>query len=100
MDVSVLKELKEKAKKLTPEENLDLITHLLNRVRTVGFASVDRRKWSEICGKAPYPLVGEDAQAWVTRNRKESDERRKKNWRFCTESFLTSDALHFIIKSS
>ena len=81
MDVNVLKELKEKARGLTPEENLDLITHLLNRVRTIGMGSVDRRKWSEICGKAPYPLVDEDAQAWVTRNRKESDERRQKNWR-------------------
>jgi len=80
MDVSVLKELKDKAKKLTPEENLDLITHLLNRVRAAGSASTSRRKWREICGKAPYPLVGEDAQSWVTRNRKESDERRQKNW--------------------
>ena len=81
MDVNVLKELKEKAKRLTPEENLDLIAHLLNRVRAVGITSVDRRKWSEICGRAPYPLVDEDAQAWVTRNRKESDERRQKTWR-------------------
>ncbi|MBS3907083.1 MAG: hypothetical protein KGZ49_08610 [Syntrophaceae bacterium] len=80
MDVSVLKELINKAKGLTPEENLDLITHLLNRIRVAGSASKDRRKWSEICGKAPYPLVGEDAQSWVTRNRKESDERRQKNW--------------------
>ena len=28
------------------------------------------RKWEEIRGKAPYPLVGEDAQTWVSRNRK------------------------------
>jgi hypothetical protein len=81
MDVSVLKELKEKAKGLTPEENLDLITHLINRVRTVGMVSTGRRKWGEICGKAPYPLADEDAQACVTKSRKESDERRQKGWR-------------------
>jgi hypothetical protein len=81
MDVSVLKELKDKAKGLTPEENLDLITHLLHRIRAAATDSMDRRKWSEICGKAPYPLVDEDAQAWVRRKRKESDERRQKNWR-------------------
>ncbi len=79
MDVNVLKELKEKAKGLTPEENLDLIAHLVNRVRTAaGTALADRRKWSEICGKAPYPLTDEDAQTWVTKSRKESDERRQK----------------------
>ena len=31
------------------------------------------RKWSEIAGTAPYPLVGEDAQQWVNRIREESD---------------------------
>ncbi len=81
MDISVLKELKEKAKGLTPEENLDLIAHLIIRVRAAGIASVGRRKWGEICGKAPYPLIGEDAQTWVTKSRKESDERRQKRYR-------------------
>ncbi len=74
MDLNTLNELKEKAKGLTPDENLDLIAHLMNKVRTASLASAGRRKWSEICGKAPYPLVGEDAQTWVARNRKESDE--------------------------
>ncbi len=78
MDIDVLKELKEKAEGLTPEENLDLIAHLINRVRTAGTALAERRKWSEICGKAPYPLTGGDAQTWVTTSRKESDERHQK----------------------
>jgi hypothetical protein len=81
MDVSVLKELKEKSERLTPEENLDLIAHLLNKVRIAQASSPSRRKWSEIYGKAPYPLAGEDAQAWVTTTRKESDEKREKQWR-------------------
>ena len=31
-----------------------------------------RRKWREIQGKATYPLVGEDAQEWVSRTRQEA----------------------------
>lgn len=81
MDVTVLKELKEKAERLSPEENLDLIAHLLNKVRITRIGSASGRKWIEIYGKAPYPLTGEDAQEWVTRTRKESDEKREKQWR-------------------
>jgi hypothetical protein len=35
------------------------------------------RKWSEICGEAEHPLAGEDAQQWVSRSRRESDEDRE-----------------------
>ena len=31
------------------------------------------RAWSEIEGAAVLPLAGEDAQAWVTRTRREGD---------------------------
>ncbi len=81
MDLNTLNELKEKANGLTPEENLDLIAHLMNKVRTASLASAGRRKWSEICGKASYPFTGEDAQTWVTKSRKKSDERRQKGCR-------------------
>ena len=40
-----------------------------------------RRAWSEIRGMAPYPLCGEDAQQWITRSRRESDEQREKGVR-------------------
>lgn len=36
------------------------------------------RRWSEIAGAAKYPMVGEDAQEWVTRTRQEGDEQRAK----------------------
>ena len=35
------------------------------------------RAWSEIEGASTYPMVGEDAQAWVTRTRREGDEYRE-----------------------
>ena len=81
MDVNMLKELKEKSNTLSAEENLDLIAHLLNKVRTTQMASASERRWSEIYGKGPCPLAGEDAQTWVTKTRKESDETREKQWR-------------------
>jgi hypothetical protein len=36
-----------------------------------------RRSWREIRGSVEYPQCGEDAQAWVTRGRRESDEHRE-----------------------
>ncbi|HLA29142.1 MAG TPA: hypothetical protein VJZ49_14745 [Syntrophales bacterium] len=81
MGVRVLNDLKEKAAGLTPEENLELIAHLLSNVRITPKVLVKKRRWREIYGKAHYPLTGEDAQTWVTRTRKESDERREKQWK-------------------
>jgi len=77
MRVNVLNELKEKAAGLTPEENLELIAHLVRNVRITPEVIIKRRRWREIYGKERYPLTGEDAQTWVTRNKKESDEGRE-----------------------
>ena len=32
--------------------------------------------WNELRGIMPYPICGEDAQAWVSRTRREGDEHR------------------------
>ncbi len=44
-------------------------------------SQVERRAWSEIRGTVGYPFLGEDAQEWVSRTRRESDEEREKQWR-------------------
>ena len=36
-----------------------------------------RRRWSDIRGIAASPLLGEDAQAWVLRTRREDDVHRE-----------------------
>ena len=36
----------------------------------------NRPSWTAAAGMFEYPLVGEDAQAWVTRTRREGDEQR------------------------
>ena len=70
-----LDELIRKAESLSPEDRLRLLEHLSRRV------SPERaqRQWREIRGAAPYPLVGKDAQTWVSRNRREGDEHRLRN---------------------
>ncbi|MEJ6486342.1 hypothetical protein N0Y54_34645 [Nostoc punctiforme UO1] len=37
-----------------------------------------KRKWSDLKGKALYPLLGEDAAEWVSRTRREGDEHRER----------------------
>ena len=57
----------------TPEEYL--------RAAVEGLLRPMERKgpsWSEAAGMFSYPLVGEDAQAWVTRTRHEGDEHRER----------------------
>lgn len=61
---------------LTPEQKLRMIAYLADSLRQ-SQPTPQRRKWSEIRGAAPYPLFGEDAQAWITRNRQETDEHQE-----------------------
>jgi len=79
MTIDISPEMKEKldaeAAKLqqTPEEYArTVVENSLPRTARAG------RSWSEIAGAATYPLAGEDAQAWVTRTRREGDEHRER----------------------
>lgn len=75
MATNTLDELIKQADSLTPDEQLRLIAHLAERAREAYTSSRPRRQWQEICGAAQHPLVGEDAQNWVSRTRRESDAR-------------------------
>ena len=68
-----LDELIRKAERLSPEEGLRLIQHLS---RTVSRGNVGRQ-WREISGAAPYPVLGKDAQDWVSGTPREGDEHRQ-----------------------
>lgn len=67
-------EIIEQAERLSLEDQLYLITVLAERARNTQRARAGRREWKEICGSAPYPQTGEDAQVWVSRARQEGDE--------------------------
>ena len=81
MTTAVLDDLMERASTLTPDEQLWLVEHLAERIREAHAGPKRRRKWAEICGAAPYPLLGEDAQAYVSRTRREDTEGRERQLR-------------------
>ena len=74
-------EIARQAELLAPEDQLYLIARLADKARHTYRQTPPRRKWHDICGAAPYPLTGEDAQTWVSRARAENDEDRERRWR-------------------
>ena len=74
-----LQEIIRQVDTLSPEEQADLAAYLDERTRSIKPTVKRRRKWSEIAGIAEYPLTGEDAQAWITRDR--TEEERELPWR-------------------
>ncbi len=55
----------------------DLLNKPSERLFKLDLLSKPHRQWREIVGTATYPLVGEDTQMWVSRNRLEGDEQRE-----------------------
>ena len=80
MSTQVYDEVVKQVDTLRVEEQLRLAAHILDRARQVVAQEETRHKWADIRGLATYPMLGEDAQAWVSRTRRESDERRQKQW--------------------
>jgi len=76
MTQALLQALLQQAKTLPPDEMLELATQLIHRAKQRFPATKSRRKWSELAGVATYPLVGEDAQVWVSRERQEGQGNR------------------------
>ena len=78
MSQELLNELISKSEELNIEEKLQLMRYLSSHLqRNDSLTPKPRRKWREIQGKATYPLVGEDAQEWVSRTRQEATENRE-----------------------
>ncbi len=77
MSLSLEKILSE-IEQLTPQEQLTVMTHLLESLKKHINQTQPKRNWSDLKGMAPYPLLGEDAQEWVSRTRKQGDEHRER----------------------
>jgi len=73
-----LQDVLDRAGALDAEDQLRVIAHLAEQIRRSRAPETPRRRWREIAGAAPGPLLGEDAQAWVTRTRREGDEGRER----------------------
>jgi hypothetical protein len=82
--MTITQAILEKVQNLTPqqqEEVLNFIESLNLLSQKQDIKQPHRRKWQEIKGKVPFPLVGEDAQIWVSRNRNQATEYRELNQR-------------------
>ncbi len=73
MSASMLLELMRQVDKLSHEEQLRLLDYIAERTRQ----HAEGPKWGDIAGMAPDLLAGEDAQAWVRRQRRGGTERRE-----------------------
>ncbi|MDF5737518.1 MULTISPECIES: hypothetical protein [unclassified Nostoc] len=73
-----LEKILSEIEQLTPEEQLIVMGHLVERVKKHVTQAQAKRKWSDLKGMASYPLFGEDAQEWVSRNWREGDELRER----------------------
>ncbi|MEH1953802.1 MAG: hypothetical protein V7K64_02840 [Nostoc sp.] len=62
-----LEKILSEIEQLTPEEQLTVMGHLLERMKKHIIQAQPKRKWSDLKGMASYPLLGEDAQEWVSR---------------------------------
>ncbi len=77
MTTNALTELIEKADALTPEEQWQLANHLVERALRQMPGAKSHRQWEDLIGLLPYPALGEDAQTYISRTRREGDERRE-----------------------
>jgi hypothetical protein len=81
MSAQLLEKLIQETNELSVQEQLRLAAYLVERASEAVSAPERPLKWQDILGLMPYPLVGEDAQAWVSRTRRESDEQRDRRLR-------------------
>lgn len=78
---AAVSEILKQAELLSTDEQLILAAMLIEQARKKAAVPNEQYKWLDVMGAAPYPLVGEDAQAWVTRTRQEGDDERERQWR-------------------
>jgi len=70
-----LQEVIERVDLLSDEEQMHLLAYLAERARQI--VGRPRAKWLDLLGLAPNLLEGEDAQAWISRTRREDTEHRE-----------------------
>jgi hypothetical protein len=70
-------------KPLPPAERLRLVARIVYdlSIQATEGNLPELHDWMSLRGVAPDLLDGEDAQTWVSRTRRESDEDRERQWR-------------------
>jgi hypothetical protein len=70
----LLQQVLQEIEQLTIAEQLEVISYATEQLKQQTVAQTKpKRKWLDLAGTAPYPMMGEDAQAWVTRTRRETE---------------------------
>lgn len=67
----------ERAEVLTPQERWQLINHLMTQALRQMPGAKPHHRWEDLIGLLPYPALGEDAQVYISRTRREGDEHRE-----------------------
>ncbi|MDT9221923.1 MAG: hypothetical protein P5678_26055, partial [Limnospira sp. PMC 1240.20] len=73
----LLQQLLQQVDQLSPEERLELIRQIAQGLKKSEEVVTAKPRWADLKGMAPYPMMGEDAQDWVSRTRREADEHRR-----------------------
>jgi hypothetical protein len=76
MNSQSLEQLLQRSANLTPSERLLLAARLIQGVRKEMPTGPSKRKWKDAAGLLTYPALGEDAQAYISRNRRAQDSQR------------------------
>jgi hypothetical protein len=72
--MSSLETIIQQTEELPVEKQLQLLAHLAERLRQqYPAAAAPSYPWMRLQGLATHPYLGEDAQAWVSRSRQESE---------------------------
>lgn len=74
----LLQEILRQAEQLAPEKRLELIRQVAEGLKKSEAIAKPKSRWIDLKGLAPHPMMGEDAQVWVTRTRREGDEHRER----------------------
>lgn len=81
MSAQMLETLIKEADSLSTQDQLRLAAYLVEKASHIYAPPIKRRKWREIRGMASPSLFGEDAQAYISRTRREADEHRERQLR-------------------
>jgi len=79
-DTVTLEQVAELAAQLPPAERKQLAEKLLAELAAAA-APAKKYSFADIRGTMPYPMLGEDAQTVISRERREGDEHREKQLR-------------------
>lgn len=82
MSITTVEDIYEQVVKRLPAAERLRLVEKITRDLSVSSAEPDKSQgWMSLRGIAPNLLTGVDAQDWVSRTRRESDEDREAQWR-------------------